>query len=159
MPSTIEKSIEVNAPIDAVYNQWTQFEEFPRFMEGVKEVRQMGATRLCWKVEVAGKVKEWDAEIVEQTPDARITWRSLTGAENSGEVRFEPAGTGGTRVTLHLCYDPEGVVENVGDALGLVARRIEGDLRRFKQFIESRGRETGAWRGEIHEAKVTAPAT
>jgi uncharacterized membrane protein len=157
MPSSIEKSIEVHAPIDAVYNQWTQFEEFPRFMEGVKEVKQMGATRLHWKAEVAGKLKEWDAEIVEQAPDSRIAWRSLSGTETSGDVVFQPTEAG-TRVTLHLCYDPEGVIENVGDALGLVGRRIEGDLKRFRDFIEARGRETGAWRGEIHEAKVTAPS-
>lgn len=158
MPSVIERTIEVAAPRAAVYNQWTQFEDFPRFMEGVQEVHQMGSTRLHWKAAVAGVAKEWDSEIVEQVPESRIAWRSLTGAENSGVVRFEdcPAGT---RVSLQLSYSPEGVLESLGDALGLLGRRIDGDLARFKKFIEARGRETGAWRGEIHQAKLAAETT
>lgn len=152
---TIEQSIEVDAPVSMVYNQWTQFEEFPRFMEGVKAVRQIDEKRLHWHAEIAGKDKEWDAEIVEQRPDELIMWRSTTGAHNAGEVRFGKTSGGKTKVTLVLTYDPEGVVENVGDALGLVSMRVKGDLKRFEKFLESRRDETGAWRGEIHGGKVT----
>ena len=150
----IEKSIEVNAPVSAVYNQWTQFEEFPFFMEGVEEVRQLDDKRLHWKAEIAGKTKEWDAEIFEQIPDERIAWRCMTGAKNSGMVNFFPIGTNTTRVTLSLNYEPEGAIEKAGDALGVVSNRIEGDLKRFKEFIESRGQETGGWRGEIRGKEV-----
>ena len=152
---TIEKSVEVDAPISTVYNQWTQFEEFPRFMEGVKEVRQLDDKRLHWHAEIAGKDKHWDAEIYRQEPDQTIAWRSTSGAQNGGEVRFASAGNGGTRVTLTMSYDPEGFIENVGDALGAVGMRVQGDLNRFKEFIESRGRETGGWRGEIRGGQVS----
>jgi uncharacterized membrane protein len=152
---TIEKSIEVNAPIRTVYNQWTQFEEFPRFMEGVEEVRQLDDKRLHWKAKIAGKTKEWDAEIFEQIPDQRVAWRSMTGAKNSGMVNFFPVGPVTTRITLTLNYEPEGAVEKVGDAVGAVSMRVEGDLKKFKEFIESRGGETGAWRGEVHGREVT----
>lgn len=145
----IEKSIEVEAPISAVYNQWTQFEDFPRFMEGVQEVRQLDDSRLFWRAEIAGKVTDWEAEIYEQIPDLRIAWRSTSGAPNTGTVSFQELGPQLTRVNLMLDYQPLGAVEKIGDALGLVSGRIEGDLRRFKSFIESRGIETGAWRGEI----------
>src|SRR5437660_9171119 len=151
---TIEKSIEVNAPLRAVYNQWTQFETFPAFMEGVEEVRQLDDKRLHWRAKIAGKEEEWDAEIVEQIPDQRIAWRSTSGAQNDGAVSFRPIDANSTIVSLSLDYDPAGIVETVGDKLGLVARRVEGDLQRFKEFIESRPRETGAWRGEVHGAKV-----
>src|SRR5919109_1045278 len=114
----IEKSIEVDVPIETTYNQWTQFEEFPKFMEGVKEVRQHDDRRLHWKAQIAGKEKEWDAEIVQQIPDQVIAWRSSSGASNAGEVRFDKALGGKTRVTLVLTYEPEGVAEHVGDALG-----------------------------------------
>lgn len=153
---TIEKTIEVNAPINTVYNQWTQFEEFPRFMEGIEEVRQLGDKKLHWKAEIAGKTKEWDAEIFEQIPDQRIAWRAITGAKNSGMVNFLPAGANGTRVSLSLNYEPEGAIEKMGDAMGLVSARVEGDLERFKEFIEARGQETGAWRGQIHGREVTS---
>ncbi|HEX8280093.1 MAG TPA: SRPBCC family protein [Chthoniobacterales bacterium] len=156
---TIEQSIEVDAPIQAVYNQWTQFEEFPRFMEGVKEVRQLSDKRLHWRAEIAGKDKEWDAEIYQQTPDQSIAWRSTSGAHNGGEVRFSSAGGDKTRVTLVLTYDPEGVIENVGDALGAVSMRVQGDLNRFKEFIENRGAETGAWRGQISGGSTTGGGT
>jgi uncharacterized membrane protein len=146
---TIEKSIEVNVPATKVYNQWTQFEEFPHFMEGIEEVQQMGDKRLHWKAEIGGKAKEWDAEIVEQIPDQRIAWRSTTGAQNSGMINFTPIGTTATRIMLSLSYEPEGAMEKMGDALGMVSSRVEGDLKRFKEFIESRGQETGAWRGSI----------
>jgi uncharacterized membrane protein len=156
MASTVEKSIEVEAPLSTVYNQWTQFEEFPRFMEGIESVRQIDDKRLHWVANIGGKRKEWDAEIVEQTPDTRIAWRNTSGAENSGIVSFLPVEGGKTRVTARMTYDPEGFVEKTGDFLGFVARRVEGDLKRFKEFIEARGRETGGWRGEIHGGKVEA---
>ena len=152
---TIEKSVHVEAPLSAVYNQWTQFEEFPRFMEGVKEVRQLDDKRLHWRAEIAGKDKEWTAEIYRQEPDSVIAWRSTSGAQNGGEVRFQQAGDGHTDVTLVMSYDPEGIVENVADALGAVSMRVQGDLNRFKEFIEERGRETGGWRGEIRGGSVS----
>lgn len=146
----IEKSIEVNVPLSTAYNQWTQFEDFPKFMEGVKEVRQLDDTRLFWRAEIAGKDVEWEAEIYEQAPDSRIAWRSTTGAANAGAVSFQSAGPETTRVNLSLSYEPQGAIEKVGDALGLVSGRVEGDLRRYKEFVEKRGIETGAWRGEVH---------
>jgi uncharacterized membrane protein len=150
----IEKSIEVEAPLREVYNQWTQFEAFPRFMEGVLQVRQLDEKRLHWRAKIGGVEKEWHAEIVDQVPDRRIAWKNLRGAENAGAVLFEPT-PGGTKVTLKLVYEPEGPAENIGDVLGFVSRRVEGDLQRFKKFIEERGRSTGAWRGEIHGQKVS----
>lgn len=150
----IEKSIDVNAPLSAVYNQWTQFEEFPRFMEGVLEVRQLDDKRLHWRAKIAGKEKEWDAEIFEQVPDERIAWRSASGAMNTGQVWFQSLGPSETRISLKLNYDPEGAVENMAGALGVVGSRVQGDLKRFKEFIESRGHETGSWRGEIHGREI-----
>ena len=147
--NTVEKSIVVDVPVSTAYNQWTQFEEFPEFMEGVEEVRQEDDTRLFWRANIAGKDVEWEAEIFEQEPDERISWRSTTGAYNAGTVRFEPAGDS-TEVFLRLEYEPEGFFESVGSSLGLVDRRVEGDLERFKEFIEERGTESGAWRGEVH---------
>ena len=147
--STIEKSIEVNVPVRTAYNQWTQFEEFPRFMEGVKEVNQLDDTHLHWKAAIAGQEKEWDAEITEQTPDQRIAWTSRGGAINGGVVTFHRLSDARSKVMLQLEYAPQGVAENVGDALGVVSLRVQGDLERFKVFIEKRGRETGAWRGQV----------
>ncbi len=147
--STLEKSIEVNVPVRTSYNQWTQFEEFPRFMEGVKEVKQLDDTRLHWKAEIAGQEKEWDAEITEQTPDQRIAWTSRGGAINGGVVTFHRLSDVTSKVMLQLEYDPQGFVENVGDALGVASSRVQGDLERFKEFIEKRGRETGGWRGQV----------
>jgi len=146
---TIEKSIEVDAPLQQVYNQWTQFEEFPKFMDGVEEVRQLSDTRLFWRVTIWGKTEEWEAEIYEQIKDQRIAWRSVVGAPNAGAVSFAPAGTGKTRVTLTLNYQPLGAIEKIGDALGVVSAKVEGDLKRFREFIEERGRATGGWRGEV----------
>lgn len=146
---SITKSIDVNVPVTTAYNQWTQFEEFPRFMEGVKSVKQLDEKRLHWRAEIAGKEREWDAVIAEQIPDQRVAWHSTTGAENAGVVTFHRLEPNRTRVTLQMDYDPEGMVEEVGDKLGFVGRRVEGDLKRFKEFIETRGQETGAWRGEI----------
>ncbi|HYI67521.1 MAG TPA: SRPBCC family protein [Candidatus Limnocylindrales bacterium] len=148
MASVVE-SIDVTAPVSNVYNQWTQFEEFPRFMEGVKSVTQTDDTHLHWVAEVAGKEKEWDAEITEQHPDERVAWRATSGAENAGVVTFHRIDDETTRVTLQLDVDPDGLVENVGTALGFLERRVKGDLERFKEFVESRGTETGAWRGNV----------
>jgi uncharacterized membrane protein len=145
----IQKSIEVGSPLSTVYNQWTQFEEFPRFMEGVKEVRQLDDQRLHWVAEIAGKEKEWTAKITDQIPDHRIAWQSEAGEYTSGAVDFDSVGPDRTRVTLELAYDPKGFVEHAGDAVGIVSRRIEKDLDNFKDFIENRGKETGAWRGTI----------
>jgi uncharacterized membrane protein len=155
---TIEKSIDVNVPLRTAYNQWTQFEQFPAFMEGVESVRQIDPKRLHWRAKVGGKTVEWDAEITEQEPDTRIAWRSTSGAMNTGAVFFRASSSGSTRVNLRLEYQPEGFTESLGDALGVLSRRVEGDLKRFKEFIEKRGQETGAWRGEIHPGEgVSAP--
>jgi uncharacterized membrane protein len=145
----IEKSVEVNVPVRTAYNQWTQFEEFPKFMEGVTQVQQLDSTHLHWKAQIAGKDKEWNAVITEQHPDDRIAWKSTEGAKNSGVVTFHRLSDQTSTIVLQMEYEPEGVVENVGDALGAVSLRIQGDLRRFKEFIETRGRESGAWRGEV----------
>ena len=145
----VEKSIEVNRPIRMVYDQWTQFEDFPRFMEGVEEVHQLDEKTLYWKARIGGRTEEWEAEIVHQVPDQTIAWRRTQGARNSGAVVFTPIDAGRCRVTLAIEYDPKGFVEKVGDALGLVSRRVEGDLERFKRFVEERRVETGGWRGEI----------
>jgi uncharacterized membrane protein len=157
--ATVEKSIEVNVPVSVAYNQWTQMEQFPLFMEGVEEVRQLDDKRMHWKASIAGKTEEWDAVITEQIPDEVIAWASTTGAENSGMVHFMPSGPNKTRITLVIGYDPEGMVETIGNKLGFVDRRVEGDLNRFKKFIEERGMETGAWRGQIHGAQVEGGAS
>ena len=150
----VEKSVDVDVPVRRVYDQWTQFEEFPRFMEGVEAVQQLDDQRLHWRASIGGKTQEWDAVITDQTPDTRVAWKSTSGAENAGAVTFQPLSNTQTRVHLTLTYEPEGVVEHVGDALGVVSGRVEGDLKRFKEYLESRGRETGAWRGEIHGSQV-----
>jgi uncharacterized membrane protein len=147
--SVIEKSIEIEVPVTTAYNQWTQFEEFPKFMEGVKEVKQVDDTHLRWKADIGGKEKEWDAEITEQIPDNRIAWRSRDGAMNAGVVSFHRLSDSRSKVMLQMEYDPKGVVENVGDAVGVVSQRVLGDLERFKRYIESRRQETGAWRGTV----------
>lgn len=154
----IEKTIDIDRPVRSVYNQWTQFEDFPRFMEGVKSVRQIDDKRLQWEAEIGGKTKNWVAEIFEQEPDKRIAWRSTQGAFNSGRVDFEPIDEAHTRVALRLSYEPEGAVEKVGDALGLVSARVSGDLKRFKDFIEERGATGDGWRGEIHGRNVERDA-
>jgi uncharacterized membrane protein len=147
--STIQKSIEIDQPVTTVYNQWTQFEEFPRFMEGVEEVIQKDDARLHWTAEIAGVRREWEAEIVSQEPDSRIAWRSIDGTGNSGIVTFDPLSAFRTSITLQLDFEPEGLAEKAGDALGFVSKRVEDDLERFKDLIESRQAETGAWRGRI----------
>jgi uncharacterized membrane protein len=146
---SIAKEIEVACPLRVVYNQWTQFEEFPRFMKGITKVTQIDDKRLHWEAEVGGKHKEWNARIAEQIPDRIIAWQSESGEYTSGTVTFEPSGPDRTKVSLRMLYDPQGFVESVGDALGIVSSRVEGDLERFKEFIETRRQETGAWREKI----------
>ena len=145
----VEKSIEINKPVSTVYNQWTQFEQFPRFMEGVEMVKQLDDARLLWRAKIAGKVEQWEAEIVEQRPDERIRWTSPRGAMNAGLVTFDKLPGDRCRLTLRMEYDPKGFIEKAGDMLGFVTRRVEGDLERFRDFIEERGVATGEWRGEI----------
>jgi uncharacterized membrane protein len=152
--SSVEKSIEVEVPVSAAYNQWTQFEEFPRFMKGVRSVRQVDDQRLHFCAEIAGADVEWDAVITEQVRERYIGWRSVSGAQNAGTVSFEPQGGSRTRITVRLEYEPQGAAQTVGDWAGIVSARVEGDLGRFKEFIEGRGIETGAWRGEIHAEQV-----
>jgi uncharacterized membrane protein len=144
--STILKSVDVEVPASTAYDQWTQFEEFPEFMEGVESVEQLDDQKLNWKAEVGGKALEWTALITEQIPDKRIAWTSTSGARNAGIVTFHRLSDDTSRVTLQLDYVPEGVVENLGDLLGAMDSRAEGDLERFKEFIEARGTETEAWR-------------
>ena len=149
MATTVEESIDVNVPVRTAYDQWTQFEEFPRFMDGVESVVQMDDTHLRWEAEIAGVTRVWDAEISEQTPDQRIAWYSTQGPANGGVVTFHRLEDDMTRIMLQLEFDPDGIIEQVGDKLGFVKRRASGDLERFKFFIEERGTETGAWRGEV----------
>ena len=149
--STIEQGIEVNVPVRTAYNQWTQFEDFPQFMEGVQEVKQITDTRLRWRAEIFGVEREWEAEIDEQRPDERIAWHALDGTTNAGVVTFHRIDDGVTKVMLQLEIEPEGIVEKAGDVLGIIGTRTKGDLERFKKFIESRGEETGAWRGEVDQ--------
>jgi uncharacterized membrane protein len=147
--ASVNDQIDVNVPLSTAYNQWTQFEEFPRFMEGVKSVTQLDESRLRWVADVAGQEKEWIAEITEQAPDMRVAWRAMSGAENAGVVTFHHIDDETTRITLQMDVEPDGLVETAGTALGFLERRVKGDLERFKQFIESRGAETGAWRGTV----------
>jgi uncharacterized membrane protein len=150
----IEKSIEVNVPVRTAYNQWTQFEEFPRFMEGVESVKQIDDTTLHWRAEIAGQTREWDAKITEQKPDERVAWTNIDGAKNAGVVTFHHINDNTSKVMLQMEFDPEGFKEKAADVLGLWKGRVKGDLERFKGFIESRGSETGAWRGEVDQSNV-----
>jgi uncharacterized membrane protein len=150
--ATIVKWIDVDVPITTAYNQWTQFESFPQFMEGVESVVQVDDTRLHWKAKVGGKEAEWDARITEQIPDVRVAWTSTEGQRNSGAVDFHRLDDRRTLVVLVMETEPEGVLESVGDRLGVLGHRVEEDLERFKTFTESRGHETGAWRGEVPAA-------
>jgi uncharacterized membrane protein len=148
--STITKSVDVDVDVSTAYNQWTQFESFPFFMEGVQEIRQVDRTHTHWTVKVAGATREFDATITEQNPDERIAWRSDDGPNHAGVVTFHRLDDAHTRVTAQMDIDPEGFAENVADKLGLLDQRVKGDMTRFKEFIESRGgQETGAWRGEV----------
>ncbi len=152
--STIEQSIEVEVPVSTAYNQWTQFESFSNFMEGVEEIRQISDTRNHWVTEIAGVKREFDTEITEQHPDERIAWKSVVGPDHAGVVTFHRLDEGRTKIMLQMDFDPEGLVEQVGDTLGLVSSRTKGDLERFKTFIEARGIETGAWRGNVDQTNT-----
>jgi uncharacterized membrane protein len=147
--ASVEESIEVQAPIRAVYNQWTQFEQFPQFMEHVEQVTQVDDTHLHWKASIAGKTEEWDAEVTEQHPDERVAWRSTSGAPHAGVVTFHRISDSTTKVMLQLDAEPHGIVEKIGDALGVLDREAKGDLKRFKSYIEARGGEDGSWRGDV----------
>ncbi len=153
--SQIIESIDVDVPVRVAYDQWTQFEELPKFMEAVEKVEQLDDTTLEWSAEIAGVKKTWKAEITEQTPDQRIAWNSIAGATNAGVVTFHRLDDRKARVTLQLDVEPDGPVESAGDALGFVQRQAKGDLERFKEFVESRGVATGAWRGEVRQDDVT----
>ena len=150
----IEKSLEVDVPVRTAYNQWTQFEEFPQFMEAIDEVRQLDDTHLHWVASFGGRRHEWDAEITEQRPDAVVAWRSIDGKGNAGVVRFRPIDENRTEITVEMEWEAEGLVEQLGSALGSDERRVEGDLERFKELIERRGVESGAWRGQVDQGEV-----
>ncbi len=158
MTTRVEKSIEVNVPVSTAYDQWTQFEEFPHFMGGIKKVTQLDDKHLEWVAEIAGVKRQWTATILEQVPDQKVAWAATEGATNAGAVSFRPIGPSTTSVQLVLEYAPEGLVEKVGDALNIVEKQAEGDLERFKAFIEDAGYASGAWRGKIDEgASVGTP--
>jgi uncharacterized membrane protein len=149
----VKESIELNVPVSTAYNQWTQFEDFPKFMDNVESVTQLDDTHQRWIAEIRGKREEWKAEITHQEPDKLIAWRALEGKENSGLVEFEPLEGNRTQVEVTLTWEPEGLVEAAADKIGVSDRAIKVDLEHFKELIESRGVETGAWRGEVVEGK------
>jgi uncharacterized membrane protein len=153
----IEQGIEVDVPVRTAYDQWTQFEEFPAFMDGVEEVRQIDDTHLHWVVQIAGQRREWDAEITEQRPDERVAWKSTDGKDNAGVVTFHRLGENRTRIMVQMAHDAEGILESVGSALNLDERRVKADLERFKELIERRGVASGAWRGEVQGGDTVAP--
>ena len=153
--STVRESIEVDVPVRTAYDQWTQFEDFPSFMDSVESIRQLDDKRLHWQASVFGKTIEWDAEITEQVPDKRIAWRSTTGTPNSGQVSFKSLSPTRTRIVLEMSYTPTDTIEAVGDALGAVRAEATANLKKFKQVIEARGHETGGWRGSIEGGRVT----
>jgi uncharacterized membrane protein len=147
--SRVEQSIEVDVPVRTAYNQWTQFEEFPQFMEGVESVTQLDDTHLRWIAEIGGKTQEWKAEITEQHPDERVAWRSVDGKSNAGVVTFHRLEDQRCKIMVQMDFEPQGIIEKVGSAIGADERRVKGDLERFRDLIESRGTESGAWRGEV----------
>ena len=149
---TVEQSIELEVPVSAAYNQWTQFEEFPKFMNGVEEVRQLDDTHLHWAAEIGGQREEWDAEITEQHPDERIAWKATGGKNNAGVVTFHRLEDQRCKIVLQLDWESQGFIEKLGSAIGEDDRQVKGDLERFKKLIESRGVETGAWRGEVEHS-------
>jgi uncharacterized membrane protein len=153
--TSVEQSIEVNVPVRTAYNQWTQFEEFPQFMEGVDAVSQLDDTHLRWVAEIGGQKNEWKAEITEQVPDQRIAWRSEDGKLNAGVVTFHRLDDNRTKIMVQMDWEPEGMVEQLGAKTGADDRRVQGDLERFKDLVESRGAESGAWRGEVKQTDVT----
>jgi uncharacterized membrane protein len=150
---TIRESIEVDVPVSTAYNQWTQFEEFPQHMEGVESVKQLDDTHLHWNAEIGGKSRDWRAEIVEQVPDAKVAWRAEDGNGPNGVVEFEPLGQDKTLVTVEIAYEPEGLTEQLGSKVGFDNRQVRNDLERFRELIESRGVESGAWRGEVRSGE------
>jgi uncharacterized membrane protein len=149
----VEQSVDVDVPVRVAYDQWTQFEDFPKFMEGVESVTQLDDTHVRWAAEVGGQREEWTAEIVQQIPDDRIEWRSTSGVRQDGLVTFEPIGNERTRIHVQFDYEPEGVVESLGARLGQDERRVKADLERFREFVESRGAPTGAWRGTVRSGE------
>jgi uncharacterized membrane protein len=149
----VKESIEVGVPVTTAYNQWTQFEEFPTFMENVESVTQLDDAHLRWIAEIGDKREEWKAEITHQEPDKVIAWRAIEGRENSGRVEFEPLGPDRTRIDVTMTWEPEGLVEAAADKVGVSDRAVKVDLERFKDLIESRGVETGAWRGKVLEGQ------
>ena len=153
--TSVMKTVDVAVPVRTAYNQWTQFEEFPQFMEGVEEVRQIDETHLHWRARIGGREKEWDAEITEQRPDERVAWRSTDGQDNAGVVTFHKLDEGKCRVAVQIDAEPDGLLEKAGDAMGVLDRRVQGDLERFREFIESRRSETGEWRGEVQQDVTT----
>jgi uncharacterized protein YndB with AHSA1/START domain len=155
MATKVEKSVVVNVPVETAYDQWTQFEEFPHFMGGISEVRQLNDTTLHWVAEIGGIKRQWQAQILEQVPNEKVAWAATEGATNAGAVYFAPAGAGQTTVRLELEYEPEGVLEKVADKVGIVGRRAEADLEKFKSFIEDAGYASGAWRGTLPGAAGT----
>ena len=155
MSTNVLESIDVTVPVRTAYNQWTQFESFPRFMEGVERIDQIGPTTTHWVTKIAGVTREFDAEITEQHPDERVAWTTVDGTHQAGVVTFHRIDDATTRVTLQLDHDPQGFVETVGDALGIVQRRIKGDLANFKKFIEEQGGAEGGWRGDVDAAPQT----
>ncbi|MEU5311535.1 SRPBCC family protein [Streptomyces sp. NPDC021562] len=156
--STVKEAVDVGVPLHTAYNQWTQFEDFPNFMEGVEEVRQVDDRHNHWTTSIGGVRREFDTEIVDQLPDDRITWRTTDGdTRQRGTVRFESLDDGHTRVELTMDVEPSGLAEKGADALGMIDRRVKGDLRRFKDFIEQRGTESGAWRGRVRPGETGGP--
>ena len=153
--ATIEEQVEVDAPVDVVYAQWTQFEDFPRFMNNVKEVRQLDDTRLLWSAEIAGREHTWEAKIIEQEPNRRITWRATEGLQSGGTVTFEPANSG-SRTIVHVAmeYEPEGITEKIGSALSIDEGVVKADLKRFEELIEERRMPTGEWEGRVKAGQV-----
>ncbi len=147
--SSVEQSIDIAVPVHVAYNQWTQFESFPQFMDGIEEVRQLDDTHLHWRAEIAGHVTEWDAVITEQLPDERIAWRSTDGTANAGVVTFHRLGDDASRVMVQIEHESEGVMEKVGSALGADSHQVKNSLEQFKQLVESRDAASGAWRGEV----------
>ena len=151
--ATIEKSIDVGVPVSVAYDQWTQFEEFPQFMDGIVEVKQLDDTHLRWVADIDGERKEWEAEVVEQEPDRVVAWRSVEGLENSGRVEFEPIDSG-TRVSVAMQYDADGVKESLGALFGIDGRQVANDLESFRELVEAREVPTGAWRGTVESGDV-----
>jgi uncharacterized membrane protein len=151
----VEETIEVNVPVTTAYNQWTQFEEFPQFMDGIESVTQIDDTHLRWVAEIGGNREEWVAEITKQEPDSAIAWKATEGHDNAGAVTFERLGDNQTRVNVVMEHEPEGLTETLGSALGVDSRKVKGDLGRFKELVERRGSETGAWRGEVESGERT----